>query len=264
MAAARCNMFSHVLVAYQAALLEFASKTSHTYNAALKILAEKQHYNFTILKDLTQAPVIKESIEQDPANLAALDFDQMLFFKVKFNSQQIQVMEIQSHPLFAQEEYEDKDPLKEETPISTEQQKHDVPLKTSIEQLIDTNIPLSTNDELQSNLDDLLGICDSTASDSLFNLLDDSSNLLTNSSDSKSTKPSNAPLSNFSFDLFGKLSKSNAPNANKIAENSASKPSKSDKKTTAWFDLFAELDPLANPSAIEQKLAGSNKNYLDA
>lgn len=82
LAAARCNMFSHVLVAYQTALLEFSNKTSHTYKAALKILSEKQHYNFTILKDLSQAPPAKETQEQDQANLAALDFDQMLFFKV--------------------------------------------------------------------------------------------------------------------------------------------------------------------------------------
>lgn len=73
-------MFSHVLVAYQAALLEFSTKTSYTFKAALKILEEKQHYNFTILKDLTQAPPTKNPQEQ--TNMAALDFDQMLFFKV--------------------------------------------------------------------------------------------------------------------------------------------------------------------------------------
>lgn len=84
LAAARCNMFSHVLVAYQAALLEFSTKTTYTFKAALKILEEKQYYNFTILKDLTQTPAIKDT--QGDANIVAIDFDQMLFFKVnKFN-----------------------------------------------------------------------------------------------------------------------------------------------------------------------------------
>lgn len=74
-------MFSHALVAYQAALLEFATKTTYTFKAGLKILEEKQHYNFTILKDLTQTPAaIRDA--QEPANIAAIDFDQMLFFKV--------------------------------------------------------------------------------------------------------------------------------------------------------------------------------------
>lgn len=85
LAAARCNMFSHVLVAYQAALLDYATKTSYTFQAAEKILDEKVAYNFTILKDLTQVPVVRDAdIEQnEKKELAALDSDQMLFFKVR-------------------------------------------------------------------------------------------------------------------------------------------------------------------------------------
>lgn len=90
MAAARCNMFSHVLVAYQAALLDFSTKSSYTFQAALKILEEKPQYSFTILKDLTQNPVMQDNNADgggggdDSASkeIAALDFDQMLFFKV--------------------------------------------------------------------------------------------------------------------------------------------------------------------------------------
>lgn len=84
LAAARCNMFSHVLVAYQAALLDYATKTSSTYQAALKILSEKTHYNFTVLKDLTQVPVVRDGdIGDEKKDMTPLDFDQMLFFKVK-------------------------------------------------------------------------------------------------------------------------------------------------------------------------------------
>lgn len=82
LAAARCNMFSHVLVAYHAAILDFATKTSYTFQAALKILEEKPQYNFTILKDLTQVPVVRDQPTKSN-DLAPLDFDQMLFFKVQ-------------------------------------------------------------------------------------------------------------------------------------------------------------------------------------
>lgn len=84
-------MFSHVLVAYQAALLDFATKSSYTFQAALKILDEKPQYSFTILKDLTQVPVVHDNPDggggggSESKEIAALDFDQMLFFKVHMN-----------------------------------------------------------------------------------------------------------------------------------------------------------------------------------
>lgn len=87
-------MFSHVLVAYQAALLDFATKSSYTFQAALKILDEKPQYSFTILKDLTQVPVVHDNpggdgdggggdgSNNESKEISTLDFDQMLFFKV--------------------------------------------------------------------------------------------------------------------------------------------------------------------------------------
>lgn len=74
-------MFSHVMVAYQAALVDFATKTSYTFQAAQKILEERPQYNFTILKDLTQVPAIRDNPSECNA-ITPLDFDQMLFFKV--------------------------------------------------------------------------------------------------------------------------------------------------------------------------------------
>lgn len=74
-------MFSHSLVAYHAALLDHAAKTSYTFEAALKILEEKPQYNFTVLKDLTQVPVVRDK-PSEVAGMTPIDFDQMLFFKV--------------------------------------------------------------------------------------------------------------------------------------------------------------------------------------
>lgn len=42
------------------------------------------------------------------------------------------------------------------------------------------------------------------------------------------------------------------------------KPKMGEKKTSAWMDLFADLDPLANPTTMEKKIAGLNQNCLDA
>lgn len=166
-----------------------------------------------------------------------------------------------------QEEYEDKEPINEEQPASTiNVPKELAKSNESTEQLIDTAATASSADAdklFQSNLDDLLGIFDtiddtSSANDPLLNF-NDQSNLLASNSNAK---PST--LSNFNFDLFGKLSKSNANKSNATEKSAQSVPSKGDKKAAAWFDLFADLDPLANPAAMEQRISSANKNYLDA
>lgn len=130
--------------------------------------------------------------------------------------------------------------------------------------MIDTTYGDQT-EQFHSNLDDLLGICDSietesSCTDPLLSYLDDTNDLLNISSE-----PNPKPTSSFSFDLFSKLHKTAVPQASKSAvEKNMPKPSKSDKKASAWFDLFADLDPLANPAAMEQKISSANKNYMDA
>lgn len=75
-------MFSHALVGYQNALLLFAKKSSETYKTTLKSLSKDPHYNFSILRELTQAnPNTKDREDQDHADKPA-DDDQMLFFQV--------------------------------------------------------------------------------------------------------------------------------------------------------------------------------------
>lgn len=74
-------MFSHVLVAYQSTMLEFANKTSETFTSAMTALEKEPHYNFTILKELTQGSDTAADNDKE-SQLAAVDSDQMLFFKV--------------------------------------------------------------------------------------------------------------------------------------------------------------------------------------
>ncbi|EAT35211.1 AAEL012606-PA, partial [Aedes aegypti] len=89
LAAARCNMFSHALVGYQNSLLQFAKKSNDTYRAALKSLSKDPHYNFSILKELTQAnPNAKEGEAEgeDQVDKPA-DDDQMLFFQLNTDAE---------------------------------------------------------------------------------------------------------------------------------------------------------------------------------
>lgn len=87
LAAARCNMFSHALVAYQSALMEFFVKTTETFNTTIGALEKEPHYSFTILKELTQNEGIlpvqsNENISSCAEGGSAVDTDQLLFFNV--------------------------------------------------------------------------------------------------------------------------------------------------------------------------------------
>lgn len=65
------------------------------------------------------------------------------------------------------------------------------------------------------------------------------------------------------FDFLKKIHSSTGTSdtSKKVANN---KTKTSDKKTSAWMDLFADLDPLANPTTMEKKISGMNQNCLDA
>lgn len=78
LAAARCNMFSHVLVAYMTELKKFAEKSSTTFDTIAKTLEQRPKYDFCVLKELSQ----HEDIQESSVDLASFDSDQTLFFAV--------------------------------------------------------------------------------------------------------------------------------------------------------------------------------------
>lgn len=76
-------------------MLSVAKKSNDTYRAALKSLSKDPHYNFSILKELTQAnPNVveeggdevegKEQTREEQQVEKPADDDQMLFFQVRF------------------------------------------------------------------------------------------------------------------------------------------------------------------------------------
>ncbi|KAM7358287.1 islet cell autoantigen 1-like protein [Cochliomyia hominivorax] len=82
LAAARCNMFSHVLISYMSEMKQFAEKTNNLFEAISKALENKPRYDFCILKDLTQDEANQENLYQ--AETTSLDKDQALFFAEDF------------------------------------------------------------------------------------------------------------------------------------------------------------------------------------
>lgn len=109
-------------------------------------------------------------------------------------------------------------------------------------------------------------------------LLDIFSNAANGCKPTQPTQPTQSTTSNLlGFDFLKKIHSSSTTAAAAAASSSSSSTSSepykkgatnkskmSDKKASAWMDLFADLDPLANPTTMEKKIAGANQNCLDA
>lgn len=80
-----------------------------------------------------------------------------------------------------------------------------------------------------------------------------------------SSTPSSSSSSNLlTFDFLKKMQGSTTSSTDVGKKGVNNKTKINDKKATAWMDLFADLDPLANPTTMERKIAGLNQNCLDA
>ncbi|XP_058834512.1 islet cell autoantigen 1 [Topomyia yanbarensis] len=261
LAAARCNMFSHALVGYQNAMLQFAKKSSDTYKTALKSLSKEPHYNFSILRELTQAnPNVKQGESEDQTD-KPVDDDQMLFFQDDFKDEQAT----------GKEKTKSEPKAKGEDQILSKNtsQFEDLLAGITEQKLMDTEKANSRTGDSSSSAD-LLGL---TVGDEFSDFLSAPvpflpSTLLTNpeamqfsldqlSSPRQSTVTSNKPASNDVFgSLLQSLSKNQQPHAGAVMANNqtdSKRPQKDTKDLSGWYQLFAELDPLSNPDAIPSK-----------
>lgn len=283
LAAARCNLFQHALIAYQNALQLFARKTYETFKVASKILENEPHYAFTILRELTQTEKMPQAVESSGEAAAgegvpemrenAIDHDQLLFF---------------------QDDYTDEGTTKEAT-------KDGAIINENACAKIDTDSLISVDPA--SRGDQLIGGIDTSTTaqhSSILEALDEGdaffldqqtaggdANLLNMGFESKAadTLPSTKPeLSDPLLDLLGEGPLSPQPPAaaksmlsalsNKFGafdgkllkthakggtEQSGNKP-KSNKDISSWFKLFSELDPLANPDAMSKQIDASNSH----
>ncbi|XP_060865857.1 islet cell autoantigen 1 [Metopolophium dirhodum] len=68
LAAARCNMFSHVLIFYQQSLQRFAESVAASFEHATKDFKQYQHYDFKMIKELRTNSVKSTSKADDNSN----------------------------------------------------------------------------------------------------------------------------------------------------------------------------------------------------
>ncbi|XP_037046011.1 islet cell autoantigen 1 [Bradysia coprophila] len=268
LAAARCNMFSHVLVAYQSTMLEFANKTMDTFNSAMTALEKEPHYSFTILKELTQGSDAPEKESQ----LAAVDSDQMLFFKDDYKD------DITSQP--------------NEAAAKTTDDKKDKVLPSELIDVTDGSTNQSESVSSTVNITNDQSLVDTSTSTDLLKMMSESdfgdfvsstpympsqllmNDLATFSFDDAPTDSTKAPpmstessaesvmkVKNSILQLFNKTS--STPSTTSDETDADKKPtsqqSKSRKDKSAWYDLFADLDPLANPETLEKKLSENSQ-----
>ncbi|KAG6446586.1 islet cell autoantigen 1 [Manduca sexta] len=228
LAAARCNMFSHALTNYQSSFLTFATKVAQTLDATADTMNAAPQYEFCILKELSQSLGEAES-----KSVVAQDKDQMLFFQDEFKDENSD--NNKQHPEALKAENEQTDNKEEAT--------------TSVN-LIDTSSESATVGDGSETLSDLAGIrldCgDMPANFGSFM----PSQLLLDLNSSQLHQGQLAPMSTNN----NQPPKSPEP----MPKPKAPAPKKDDK--AAWFKLFAELDPLANPDS----LPGSNTNQSHA
>ncbi|XP_060652034.1 islet cell autoantigen 1 [Drosophila nasuta] len=213
LAAARCNMYSHALVAYLAELKTFAQKTAATFQSIANALVAKPKYDFCVLKELSQNEgAAEDAVEETPvAPIEAVDKDQSLFFA---------------------EDYQDK-------PASTTPTA-DTPTTTAA-----APAPAACGDNES--------------------LLIELSKQLEEAPLIEASPPSEATLSNNKFwaRMFNQstAAPTPAPAPAPVAAPNKSNPSKPSQQNSnnAWLELFADLDPLANPQAFDLKLSGGRR-----
>ncbi|XP_037723277.1 islet cell autoantigen 1 [Drosophila subpulchrella] len=208
LAAARCNMYSHALVAYVSELKSFAQKAASTFQTISKALILKPKYDFCVLKELSQ----NEGPSEEVPPIEAVDSDQSLFFA---------------------NEYQDKLESQPETKESEEEKPSEPATACGDNEslLIELSKQLEDSPLIDAPLDEEIPAQNS--SNKLWSRLFSQQN------------QQHQPLT------------SHVPKESKSSGGAtASVASKSQSTNNPWLDLFADLDPLANPQAFDLKMSG--------
>lgn len=129
----------------------------------------------------------------------------------------------------------------------------------------------SVTHEKRSSVDDStildlldLSTTEPTETDCLLDIFNSAANGCKPINTSAQSSSSNILTFDFLKKIPGSTASSSSAEASSSKKGVSNKAKMSDKKTSAWMDLFADLDPLANPSTMEKKIAGLNQNCLDA
>ncbi|RXM29187.1 Islet cell autoantigen 1 [Acipenser ruthenus] len=251
--ASRCNLLSHVLTTYQTTLLHFWEKTSHTMAAIHESFKGYQPYEFTMIKSL-----------QDPMN-KLLDQGEKKKGKKKIKENTSKNTPDMDNQLISLDDGNHNEPISpapQDLFIDSSSQEHDGGDKDEMafmNEILNTS-PLEDEDfskQWQAVFGEDISLSSANTSAAGETLQDDPSSsgflpsqLLDQNMNNfqssfadwavSSTQPA-APLSE---------EQSDGSNQNMITRTSVKETPKPAKDLSAWFNLFADLDPLSNPDAV--------------
>ncbi|ESP01919.1 hypothetical protein LOTGIDRAFT_225030 [Lottia gigantea] len=268
LAASRCNMFSHVLANYQTTLLHFWEKTSRTMSAVAESFKGYQYYEFNLLKELAE-PCRELSEKTSQRQPAEKDTDNTgdetqnrsnnkKIFKANFGRTVSgapsmrglrqrclkELLHFEFSPFSQSAPTEDLD-------MEEDNDKDDMTLLNEI-----MNAPSTGGDEFTQEWQAVFGINQvSTPTSSLVPAETDQSKEFMPSSllDMSSLMGLQQPVGGSSH--TGLSTPTSQPQQTTKSKSQTQQPSKKNPKSdmSAWFNLFADLDPLSNPDAIGRK-----------
>ncbi|KAG2464838.1 ICA69 protein, partial [Polypterus senegalus] len=244
--ASRCNLLSHILTTYQTTLLHFWEKTSHTMAAIHESFKGYQPYEFTTLKVFKLSVFLSMSL-QDPMD-KLLDQGQ----KKKGKKKTVENEETKKTT---------DGPDQEEQLISLDEENHNEQLCSPGTQDLLTNtedLDIADKDEM-TLLNEILNA--SSVEEGDFSKEwkaafgdDDLLDTATNPGAGDVLQEEESPSGFLPSQLLDQ-------NMNNLDSSLANHP-KPAKDLSAWFSLFADLDPLANPDAIGK--TGKDHELLNA
>nr|KAF6338124.1 islet cell autoantigen 1 [Pipistrellus kuhlii] len=237
--ASRCNLLSHMLATYQTTLLHFWEKTSHTMAAIHESFRGYQPYEFTTLKSL-QDPVKKLAEKEERKKIARQERAEA---RAEEPNQLISLDEENQH--------------KESSNFKSEEGKSDF---STLDQNSPHNMcsaclgPMAGNLELEgADKDDMLLLSEIFNASSLdegefskeWAAVFGDGQLKDPAPTMTPGEPDLKPQTGSGF-LPSQLLDQNM----KDLKASLQEPAKPASDLTAWFSLFADLDPLSNPDAV--------------
>lgn len=249
--ASRCNLLSHMLATYQTTLLHFWEKTSHTMAAIHESFKGYQPYEFTTLKSL-QDPM-KKLVEKEKKKSSRRENREAVAQEPK---QLISLEEENQHKESSTCQTEEG----KSVPSSLDKSSADDACSGPIEELLDVKPeeaclgPMAGTPEPESgDKDDLLLLNEIFSTSSLdegefsreWAAVFGDDRLKEPAPMGAQGEPDPKPQIGSAF-LPSQLLDQNM----KDLQASLQEPAKAASDLTAWFSLFADLDPLSNPDAI--------------
>ncbi|KAM9649708.1 islet cell autoantigen 1 isoform 3-T18 [Morphnus guianensis] len=271
--ASRCNLLSHVLTTYQTTLLHFWEKTSHTMAAIHESFKGYQPYEFTMLKSL-QDPVNKltEKAEKEDLQIESTK-------SVQDQQSQLISLDEEGHTKESNYSADDgKDIIstlqgncnhkqnsasKDQFVRSLESEPGDKDDMVLLNEIL--NASSLDEGEFSKEWTAVFGqvaLADLTMNSSAGDVENTSSSVAPTPSGYLPSQLLDQNMNDLQSSLHGWAAKSVSPpsipqpaqkpnslnvNANKTP---VKEPTKNPKDLTAWFSLFADLDPLSNPDAV--------------